>query len=61
MERSIGEQRARVLREAKVFQVGAGAIGCELLKNLAYLDMGRGEGEILVTDPDNIEVSNLSR
>ena len=42
--------------------VGAGAIGCELLKNYAILGVGTGEhGCITVTDPDVIEVSNLNR
>lgn len=40
--------------------IGAGAIGCELLKNFAMINMG-SKGEILVTDPDHIETSNLSR
>jgi len=37
--------------------VGSGAIGCELLKNLAYLNVKK----IKITDPDTIEKSNLSR
>lgn len=42
--------------------IGAGAIGCELLKNYAMLGLGTGkEGQIVVTDPDVIEVSNLNR
>jgi molybdopterin/thiamine biosynthesis adenylyltransferase len=42
--------------------VGCGAIGCELLKNLAMLDIGTsGPGAITVTDPDFIENSNLNR
>lgn len=42
--------------------IGAGAIGCELLKNYAMLGLGTGsDGEIIVTDPDVIEVSNLNR
>jgi ubiquitin-activating enzyme E1 len=50
--------------------VGAGAIGCELLKNYAMLgvgcgkqDLSKGEngGSIVLTDPDVIEVSNLNR
>lgn len=41
----------------KVLLVGAGAIGCEMLKNLALM----GVGNIVVTDPDHIERSNLSR
>ena len=40
--------------------IGAGAIGCELLKNFAMVNMG-SKGEIVVTDPDHIETSNLSR
>ena len=39
------------------FIVGSGAIGCELLKNLAMI----GANNISITDPDHIEVSNLSR
>jgi len=39
------------------FIVGSGAIGCELLKNLASI----GFNNIKITDPDHIEVSNLSR
>ena len=49
--------------------VGAGAIGCELLKNYAMLGVGTGKatatqktaGQIVLTDPDIIEVSNLNR
>jgi len=39
------------------FIVGSGAIGCEILKNLAMM----GVKTILVADPDHIEKSNLSR
>uniref|UniRef100_A0A4W3JK23 E1 ubiquitin-activating enzyme n=1 Tax=Callorhinchus milii TaxID=7868 RepID=A0A4W3JK23_CALMI len=43
-------------------QVGAGAIGCELLKNFALIGLGAGEGGgIIVTDMDTIERSNLNR
>ncbi|CAD8122682.1 unnamed protein product [Paramecium sonneborni] len=45
---------------AQVFVVGAGAIGCELLKNYAMLGVSKF-GKIYVTDPDIIENSNLSR
>ena len=41
----------------KVFIVGAGALGCEHIKNLAYL----GVKNIVITDYDKIEKSNLSR
>lgn len=43
-------------------KVGAGAIGCELLKNFALIGLGAGEdGHITVTDMDFIEKSNLNR
>lgn len=46
----------------KIFVVGAGAIGCEIMKNLAMLGVGsQGDGVIYLTDPDVIEVSNLNR
>jgi molybdopterin/thiamine biosynthesis adenylyltransferase len=42
--------------------VGAGAIGCELLKNFAMMGLGASpEGKIVVTDMDLIERSNLNR
>uniref|UniRef100_A0A8C7VRZ1 E1 ubiquitin-activating enzyme n=1 Tax=Oncorhynchus mykiss TaxID=8022 RepID=A0A8C7VRZ1_ONCMY len=50
------------LGEQKYFLVGAGAIGCELLKNFALIGLGAGEGgHITVTDMDSIERSNLNR
>jgi adenylyltransferase/sulfurtransferase len=45
------------LRAAKVLVVGAGAIGNEVLKNLALL----GIGHVWVVDCDEIEDSNLTR
>jgi adenylyltransferase/sulfurtransferase len=45
------------LFEARVLVIGAGALGNEVLKNLALL----GVGHILVIDFDTIEDSNLSR
>lgn len=42
--------------------MGAGALGCELLKNFAMIGLGCGEdGAITVTDMDTIEKSNLNR
>ncbi|KAG5928405.1 hypothetical protein E4U42_000701 [Claviceps africana] len=44
------------------FLVGAGAIGCEMLKNWAMMGLGTGsKGRIFVTDMDSIEKSNLNR
>jgi len=46
----------------KDFLVGAGAIGCEMLKNYAMIGLGTGpKGHITVTDNDSIEKSNLNR
>uniref|UniRef100_A0A8C4TLA9 E1 ubiquitin-activating enzyme n=1 Tax=Erpetoichthys calabaricus TaxID=27687 RepID=A0A8C4TLA9_ERPCA len=43
--------------------VGCGAIGCEMLKNFALLGVSLSgkSGEIIITDPDLIEKSNLNR
>ena len=57
----LGADVFKKLCDNKLFIVGVGAIGCELLKNYAMLGMGSGEGKILITDPDVIEVSNLNR
>lgn len=52
-----GEQFQKKLKNSHIFIVGAGAIGCELLKNLAMM----GIGKITITDMDKIEKSNLNR
>lgn len=50
------------LRRLRYFVVGAGAIGCELLKCLALMGVGSSEmGMLHVTDFDSVEKSNLSR
>lgn len=52
------------LVNSRWFMVGSGAIGCEHLKNLAYMNVANGaygSGEIILTDPDSIEKSNLNR
>jgi ubiquitin-activating enzyme E1 len=47
---------------SNIFIVGAGALGCEFLKNFAMSGLGCGKkGKITITDMDNIEKSNLSR
>lgn len=44
------------------FLVGAGAIGCEMLKNWSMIGLATGpNGAITVTDLDTIEKSNLNR
>lgn len=47
----------RKLRKANALVVGAGALGNEIVKNLAWL----GVGEITLVDYDEIELSNVSR
>ena len=51
------------LASLNYFLVGAGAIGCEVLKNWTLIGLGEKSagGKILVTDMDRIEKSNLSR
>ncbi|WP_435007653.1 HesA/MoeB/ThiF family protein [Tundrisphaera lichenicola] len=49
--------RQERLAEARVLVVGAGALGNEVLKNLALL----GVGTVIVIDLDAVEPSNLSR
>lgn len=57
-----GRKFQEKLSNLKYFIVGAGAIGCELLKNFALLGLGTGpNGKIFVTDMDTIEKSNLNR
>eukprot|EP00038_Savillea_parva_P007534 m.170818 g.170818 ORF g.170818 m.170818 type:complete len:1074 (+) comp13295_c0_seq1:93-3314(+) len=58
----LGNKTLQRLSEARLFMVGCGAIGCEMLKNYAMLGVGSsGKGQIVVTDNDVIEKSNLNR
>lgn len=46
----------------KTFMVGAGALGCELIKAFALMGIGCGkDGLVSTTDNDSIEPSNLNR
>lgn len=56
-----GSKMQELLAKQRYFLVGAGAIGCELLKNFAMMGLASGEGEVIVTDMDTIEKSNLNR
>lgn len=52
-----GNEMQEKLKNANIFIVGAGAIGCELLKLCAMM----GVGNVHITDMDIIEKSNLNR
>src|SRR3954463_8917044 len=46
-----------LVRAARILVVGAGALGNEVIKNLALL----GVGHVIVADMDHVELSNPSR
>lgn len=54
---NLGENLYRKLESCKVLLVGAGGIGCELLKTLVLT----GFNDIEIIDLDTIDVSNLNR
>lgn len=57
-----GREFQKQLGDLKYFLVGAGAIGCEMLKNYAMMGVSCGaDGKVFVTDMDSIEKSNLNR
>lgn len=63
-----GRKMQEQLSSLNMFLVGAGAIGCEMIKNWAMMgiscpagDKGGKRGITYVTDMDRIEKSNLSR
>jgi len=58
----LGWKTQEQLGRLQYLLVGAGAIGCEMVKNWAMMGLGAGEGgKVVVTDPDTIEKSNLNR
>ena len=63
------------LKRQRVFMIGAGALGCEFLKMFSLMGMSQRnkqnenqieeekaqDGCVIVTDDDQIEMSNLNR
>ena len=50
------------LSDINLFMIGAGALGCEFLKNFSLMGISDNKNKnVIVTDNDNIEVSNLNR
>ncbi|CAI2374261.1 unnamed protein product [Moneuplotes crassus] len=57
-----GREFQKEIEKQKTFLVGAGALGCELLKCFALMGLGcSNKGLVAVTDNDHIELSNLNR
>lgn len=54
---AIGRELSQKINNSAAFIVGAGALGCEHIKNAALMGFSR----VSITDMDTIEVSNLSR
>lgn len=57
-----GKDFQQKIENVNQFLVGAGAIGCEMLKNWAMIGLATGpKGKISIADMDQIEKSNLNR
>ena len=57
-----GNEIQNKIEDSNIFMIGAGALGCEFLKNFALMGIATKEGkQLIVTDNDNIETSNLNR
>jgi ubiquitin-activating enzyme E1 len=60
--RIFGNAQQEVMQKLRYFMLGAGALGCEMLKNWALMGVATlGDGLVTLTDMDSIERSNLNR
>lgn len=58
----MGEKLFEEFRQKNVLMVGSGALGCEYLKIFALTGLSCSpEGNFVVVDDDQIEISNLNR
>nr|XP_037276569.1 ubiquitin-like modifier-activating enzyme 1 [Rhipicephalus microplus] len=58
--RVFGRSVQKLLMTQTYFVVGAGAVGCELLKNFAMMGIGVDDGYIYVSDMDVVQRSDLN-
>ena len=57
-----GNELQEKMHKSNIFMIGAGATGCEFLKNFAMMGFCTDKNaKFVVTDNDNIEISNLNR
>ena len=56
-----GQEIQEKLMNLNIFMIGAGALGCEYIKNLGLMGISCKKGKITITDNDNIALSNLNR
>ena len=60
--RIFGNAQQEAMQKLRYFMLGAGALGCEMLKNWALMGVAtKGDGLVTLTDMDSIERSNLNR